>query len=58
MSEWSLTCIFFVCCILFKYMWTSNWLWPIYEEDVYLQSSVSQYRLMWTYKYNITQNKT
>ena len=28
------------------------------EEDVYLQFSVSQYRLMWTYKYNITQNKT
>jgi len=28
------------------------------EEEVYLQISVSQYRLMWTYKYNITQNKT
>ena len=27
------------------------------EEEVYLQISVSQYRLMWTYKYNITQNK-
>ena len=28
------------------------------EEEVYLQISVSQHRLMWTYKYNITQNKT
>jgi len=28
------------------------------EEEVYLQISVRQYRLMRTYKYNITQNKT
>jgi len=28
------------------------------EEEVYLQISVSQYRLMWTYMYNSTQNKT
>ena len=28
------------------------------DEEVYLQISVSQYWLMWTYMYNITQNKT
>jgi len=28
------------------------------EEEVYLQTSVRQYWFMWTYKYNITQNKT
>ena len=28
------------------------------EGEVYLQISVSQYRLMWTYKYNITQTNT
>ena len=40
-----------------------EWAWEylanqLYIEEVYLQISVSQYRLMWTYKYNITQNKT
>ena len=43
-----------------NYSWSlynKKWLLNI-EEEVYLQISVSQYRLMETYKYNITQNKT
>jgi len=37
---------------------SGSWFKLDIEEEVYLQISVSQYRLMWTYMYNSTQNKT
>ena len=43
-------------CRPFKY--SRNYCIPIFIEEVYLQFSESQYRLMWTYKYNFTQNIT